>query len=125
MTWPPLRPEVIAKTRERLQAIYQRARASFAEELAAIDAAVNRLKTGALDEPEQRAAERAAHRLAGTAGTFGFPEATEPARRLEVAFTHPLHPESVHRLATDAAALRRILDGDQVPAREQQEPPQP
>jgi len=125
VTWPPPRPEVTAKTRERLQAIYERARASFAEELAAIDAAVNQLKTGALDEPERSAAENAAHRLAGTAGTFGFPEATEPARRLEDAFTRPLPPDAAHRLATDAATVRRILVGNQVPAPEQQEPPQP
>ncbi|MCW2780158.1 MAG: Two component response regulator receiver modulated diguanylate cyclase [Marmoricola sp.] len=125
MTWPPPSPEIEAKTRERLQAIYQHARASFAEELAAIDAAVTQLETGALDEPQQRAAERAAHRLAGTAGTFGFPEATEPARRLEDAFAHPLHPDAVHRLATDAAALRTILSGNQAPAPEQQEPLRP
>ena len=125
MTPPPPRPEVTAKIRERLQAIYERARGSFAEELATIDAAIHQLVTGALDEPERSAAERAAHRIAGTAGTFGFPEATAPARRLEDAFTHHPHPDAAHRLATDADALRRILAGNQVPVTEQQESPQP
>jgi diguanylate cyclase (GGDEF)-like protein len=123
VTSPPPGPDVTAKVRERLQAIYERARASFAEELATIDAAVNQLQTGALGEPERSAAERAAHRLAGSAGTVGFPEATAPARQLEDAFTHHLHPDAAHRLATDADALRRILIGNQVPARVQQEPP--
>ncbi|MDQ4054284.1 MAG: diguanylate cyclase [Actinomycetota bacterium] len=125
MTSPPPRPEVTATIRERLQAIYERARGSFAEELATIDAGVNHLKAGALDEPERSAAERAAHRLAGTAGTFGFPEATAPAQRLEDAFTHQPHPDAAHRLATEVDALRKILAADQVPAPEQQRSPQP
>ena len=114
-------PEVTAKTRERLQAISVRARASFAESLATIDAAVAHLKVGALDESSRSAAERAAHRLVGAAGTIGFPEATAPARELEAAFADDPHLDKAHLLEAGAAALRTILFGNQVAAAEPQE----
>ena len=105
--------------RERLQAIYDRARASFAENLATIDAAVSDLTTGALDETGRHAAERAAHRLAGAAGTVGFPEATAPARELEDAFANDPRQDQAGLLREQAATLRSILSGAGVPAEEQ------
>ena len=126
VTPPPPGPEPTASLRERLQAIQARARESFAENLATIDEAVDHLKAHALDEPARTAAERAAHQLAGAAGTFGFPDATAPARQLEEAFTHDhLHPDTAHHLATEATTLRRILFGNQVPATKLRELPQP
>lgn len=59
---------------------------TLAENLATIEAAVRGLEGGALDEETRRQAERAAHRIAGTAGTVGLPDATDPARALEDAF---------------------------------------
>lgn len=98
-------------TEARLEAIYARARASFAENLATITMAIDELQTGALDASGQRAAERAAHRLVGAAGTVGFPEATAPARRLEDAFTEDVRPDVAPLLHADADALRGILFG--------------
>ena len=120
MSQPPRQPEV-ATTEDRLQAIYERTRASFGEYLATIDVAVGRLRSDALTEPEQRAAERAAHRLAGGAGTFGFAEATAPARQLESAFAgDELRPDRADQLAADITTLRTILFGNQAPAAEDQ-----
>jgi len=121
VTAPQPRPEVTAQTRERLRAIRVRARASFGENLATIDAAITNLKAGALDESSRSAAERAAHRLVGAAGTIGFPEATAPARQLEAAFASDPHPEKAHLLEAEAAALRKILIGNQAPATDVQE----
>lgn len=62
--------------------------------------------------PELRAAaEREAHRLAGAAGTFGFPAASEAARRLEwlLEGTEPLSPSSGVTAAQEVAALRTAL----------------
>jgi HPt (histidine-containing phosphotransfer) domain-containing protein len=103
-------------TRERLQAIFDRARASFAENLDTIDGAVSHLRTGALGETERRAAERAAHRLAGAAGTVGVPEATAPARQLEYAFADEPRPDQAEALHEQVATLRRILSGGSVSA---------
>jgi HPt (histidine-containing phosphotransfer) domain-containing protein len=101
-----------ASAQERLQAIYARARASFAEHLAVIDAAVAHLADGRLEEHDREAAERAAHRLAGTAGTVGYPHATAPARELEDAFAGQPGGDQADRLGALAAALRSALAGD-------------
>ncbi|WP_245916767.1 diguanylate cyclase [Nocardioides gansuensis] len=129
LTSSPPRSDATPATQARLQAIFERARASFADNLSTIEAAVSDLEAGALDESSRRAAERAAHRLAGAAGTVGFPEATTPARRLEDAFADDeVVPDKVDLLETYAAALRRILFGNDLPetetpaAQEAQEP---
>jgi HPt (histidine-containing phosphotransfer) domain-containing protein len=96
---------------ERLQAIYDRARASFTENLDTIDTAVEHLAGDVLDEEERHAAERAAHRVAGAAGTVGFPQATAPARQLEDAFAEGPRPGDVAVLRGQAAALRQVLAG--------------
>jgi HPt (histidine-containing phosphotransfer) domain-containing protein len=113
VTAPTDHPNATAAHRERLQAIRDRARASFAENLSTIDAAIGRLAGGALDEPERRAAMYAAHRLAGAAGTFGFGEATGPAQRLEESFAAGPPPDQADRLAAEADALRVALSTEE------------
>lgn len=120
MTSPRPGPQA-ASAGERLQAIYDRARASFAENLATIDAAVSQLMAGALDEPERDAAERAAHRLAGTAGTVGYAEATEPARQLEDAFANDPRPDQAGLLREQVVALKDILSGGLVEGNEEEQ----
>ena len=96
-----------AEVQARLEAIYERFRESFAANLTTLDEA-----TGALDDAERRAAESAAHRIAGAAETVGFPEATAPARRLEEAFGRAkVHSAKARGLQGDTATLRRILLG--------------
>ena len=122
MTPPQQRAEATGETSERLHAVFERTRASFVENLAAIDVAVSHLTSGTLDDSIRRAAERAAHRLAGAAGTVGFPDATRPSRLLEHAFANDPDPDQAHLLAGESAALRRILFGSTLPAPEQREP---
>lgn len=45
--------------------------------------AVDRARCGALDAEGWAAAERTAHQLAGSAGTFGYPAVSDLARSLE------------------------------------------
>lgn len=105
----PVASDGAASARERLQAIVDRARASFTDNLETIETAVSHLRADALDETERDAAERAAHRLAGAAGTVGLPDATAPARKLEHAFADHPRPDGAGLLDGHAAALRRIL----------------
>lgn len=99
-----------AEIQARLDAIYDHFRESFAANLMTIDQAMRQLEAGALDEAERRAAESAAHRVAGAAETVGFPAATAPARRLECAFGDGgMRPDSTDLLRADVAALRGIL----------------
>lgn len=112
----PRRFDVTPETQARLQVIYEQVRRSLAENVATIDAAISLLATSALDEPDRKAAERAAHRLVGAAETIGFPEATAPARRLESAFASDrVRADGVPLLRIDTAALRRILAAGDVP----------
>ena len=48
-----------------------------------LDAALSALEHEGLDDVQLRAAERAAHQLVGSAGTFGFPRVSELAADLE------------------------------------------
>jgi HPt (histidine-containing phosphotransfer) domain-containing protein len=59
----------------------------IAARMATIEAAVVALDAGALDDASRVSAARAAHQLAGTAGTFGFAAASEQAAAVEVHLT--------------------------------------
>ncbi|MFI5627052.1 diguanylate cyclase [Nocardioides sp. NPDC051685] len=98
-----------SQARARLDELAARARVSLAESLATIEAAVRVLEAGALDEETERQAERAAHRIAGTAGTVGLPDATEPARAIEQAFAGHARADDARRMARHVAELRRAL----------------
>ena len=78
--------------------------------------AVAALATGDLDDDARRTAARAAHRLAGTAGTFGFAPASEHAAALDLALRAPPGPGDAAELARLALALRDALDLLEEPA---------
>ena len=97
--------------REGLRAIYLQYQGSLAEQLSVIDDAVLAALEGQWTDDVQREARRAAHRLAGSAGTFGFPDASAIARRVEELLErHPL-PEGgeILRLSQWAVQLRSSL----------------
>ena len=64
-----------------------------------------------LEETARADAQREAHKLAGSLGTFGFDEGSELARRLEHALeaVRPLDAEPLPRLCALVAALARSL----------------
>jgi diguanylate cyclase (GGDEF)-like protein len=66
---------------------------------------------GRLDRDARREAEREAHKLAGSAGTFGFGEASRLAREAETILAGPTPPEQADalRLADLAVAIRQQL----------------
>jgi len=70
--------------RAATEAIWRRVHESELRRVAVIEAAIGSLIEGRLGEPERAAAERDAHKLAGSAGTFGFHRASELARELEM-----------------------------------------
>lgn len=83
------------------------------ERVGVLDAAAMHLLAGPLGDDERRAAERAAHQLAGTCGTFGFMQATDLAREAEhaLAGSEPVTQRAIFRLAEIAVALRSQLSG--------------
>jgi HPt (histidine-containing phosphotransfer) domain-containing protein len=86
-----------------------------------IDAAVAALARGGLDDGARRTAARAAHQLAGTAGTFGFAPASEHAAALDRALGLPAgagDAGDAGELARLALALRVALDLPDEPAKD-------
>jgi HPt (histidine-containing phosphotransfer) domain-containing protein len=77
-----------------------------------VDDAVQRGLAGRPDRGCRERAARAAHKLAGSSGTFGFPVAGEIAGRLEdaLAGADPPSPEEYPGLADLVLALRLELD---------------
>jgi HPt (histidine-containing phosphotransfer) domain-containing protein len=85
-------------------------RAEVDTRLATIDAAVAQCDEGALDDESRAAATRAAHQLAGTAGTFGFAAASEHAAALEQRLANPPDAVGAPAIAPLMTALRAALD---------------
>jgi diguanylate cyclase (GGDEF)-like protein len=90
-----------------------------------LDAAAIALLEGRLDDDARRDAEREAHRLAGSVGTFGFAEGSRLAREAEVLLASPRRAQAdALRLAGIAVALRDLLEASP-PGAEAPAPPQP
>lgn len=95
-----------------LAAIWERRRVDILASVGLMEEAVLAGLSGLLDDAQRDRACRAAHQLAGSAGTFGFVAAGEIARELEHALggAGPPAPEDLPRLADLAVALRRELE---------------
>lgn len=63
--------------------------------VAELDAAMGAIGDRRLDENQREAARMAAHRMIGSAGTFGFPRASELSRHLERFFSHASRHDAV------------------------------
>jgi len=109
MNRPQVRSEEAATLGRRIAMIHEQARNSFAHSVATLEGAVGALARGTLPESQRRAAEDAAHRLAGSAGTFGFPDAGLLAGQLEESFATGPDPAAARDFALRVAELRRIL----------------
>jgi len=80
---------LVDRARVSIAEIGERYRHSVAGQLAVLDRAVVALTGGTLEEGLARDAERAAHKLTGSAGTFGFERASELAQELEEILADP------------------------------------
>ncbi|MBA3645248.1 MAG: response regulator [Gemmatimonadaceae bacterium] len=96
-----------------LEAVWKRFRGATLERVDTLEDAALALLQGLLT-PERRAvAEREAHKLAGSAGTFGFPAGTRIARDLENLFArHDLDASDAVAISQDVLQLRSILEGE-------------
>lgn len=101
-----------------IAAIWARHRDDALGRVTALEDAVAALFENRLSEETRRAAERHAHRLAGSAGTFGFLRASEAARQLEgiLAGTEPVPPAGMLLAANEVVALGTAFDAGPSPA---------
>lgn len=86
---------------EPLRAVWQAHRGRVLAHVAVIGRALTALGEHRLGEAEREPAQRAAHMLAGSVGTFGFMRASAAAAALDRALDHPQ--------ASDAPELTTLL----------------
>lgn len=124
MTMPVQRPAAAetALEREMIQQLWERSRVRLLAQVDRLEDALHAVVERRLDASAQREAERTAHQIAGAAGTFGYPRATEIAREFERMFAAPVEelPSRALTAARHLDNLRRELeapavDGDDVP----------
>jgi diguanylate cyclase (GGDEF)-like protein len=95
-----------------MAAIWERSRDVILGRVAVLEGAVLSLLAGDLAPDSRRHAEREAHKLAGTVGTFGFWDASKLAHEAEelLAGSEPISPADVMRLSHLSVQLRRQLE---------------
>jgi len=95
--------------------IFQVHKHDFDQRVATVAGAVEAISVGTLDPALRASAERDAHKLAGSLGTFGLQRGTELARELETSFAPgraPMDAGEAPHLSKCVAALRGELDGE-------------
>lgn len=103
---------VQAPLTDALAAVWLRSKTSALERIALIEHALALLIEGRLDDSTLREAERAAHKLAGSLGTFGLGHGSDLAREIEqrMADPKPFAEEEVLRLSELAMELRAEVE---------------
>jgi HPt (histidine-containing phosphotransfer) domain-containing protein len=92
------------------QTIGQRAVQSNLARVARLDEAIAAARKRGLDDYSRSAAAALAHQIVGSAGTFGFVEATAPARELERLLTvEQLTQGALDRAGQRLAEIREVL----------------
>jgi diguanylate cyclase (GGDEF)-like protein len=94
-----------------MRVVWQEHRAGALERLDLIERAVSALGAGGLKEQSRVQAQRAAHSLIGSVGTFGFIHASEVARELEIELAKPI-PARAQAMSRLTAIVRRELQCD-------------
>ena len=101
--------------RGAMSTIWERSRAAILARVTGMERAAVALHAAELSPDAREAAERDAHKLAGTVGTFGFWGASSLAREAELllAGEHPVGAGDALRLLTIAHQLRAQLENAQ------------
>src|SRR5215218_6151488 len=92
--------------------IWEKFRGATLARVATLEEAVLALLGNGLEAEERRNAEREAHKLAGSVGTFGFARGSELAREIELLLggSAPLAQADALRLSELTVALRQELE---------------
>jgi len=75
-----------------------------------LEDAAGAASAGILSEEQREAAQSAAHKLAGTLGTFGLGRGTKLARKLEKIYTGEAIKVSAPQIAELAAEMREMIE---------------
>jgi HPt (histidine-containing phosphotransfer) domain-containing protein len=95
---------------DALRALWDRTLPRVLARIAVLDEAASALGDGGLGDELRERARTEAHRLAGTLGTLGLPDASPLAKTLERLLEQPPGPDAAEPLADGARALRRMAE---------------
>lgn len=98
-----------AAIEKALDAMWVKFLPEIRERVRTLETAAQVAMEGSLGEEQREAAQWAAHKLAGTLGTFGLERGTELARALDVRFAHGEVGVSEAAEVKDAAAELRTM----------------
>jgi len=103
--------EASQKIQAMLQVMWKTSRHTIAERIDTLRGAQKSLAEGALDSITRKQAESAAHKLAGILGTFGLPEGTTLASKIEhlLAQEAGINPDQQQELAGLLDGLERQI----------------
>ena len=103
--------EDIATTKRVMERLGNSFKKQIATRIAVLEQAKTALLAGSLDRELLRAAQHEAHKLAGSMGTFGYPDGSKLALAIEHLLRHDrtLTPEEVSRFSQLVAALQQEL----------------
>lgn len=102
-------PTPAQRARDAFAVIGRQARDSNLHRVDQLEEIASHATTAPLSEAERLAARQLTHTLLGSAGTFGFVDATEPARRLETLFAEEFEPHEAEAITALLARIRVAL----------------
>ena len=104
--------EVTGKLHDLLATLWERSRQTISERVEVLRTAHRNLRTNPADKNARRAGADAAHKLAGILGTFGLPDGTNLARRVELLLesSAPLRPFDLEGLQQTIDQLQQMIE---------------
>jgi HPt (histidine-containing phosphotransfer) domain-containing protein len=96
---------------DALNALWQKSLPLFRTRVTTIESAQSALEQGHCSAESRQEAVEEAHRLAGTLGTFGYPEGTDAARFIERSLEkdQAVSPEILAAIRVHIQTLRKIV----------------
>jgi HPt (histidine-containing phosphotransfer) domain-containing protein len=105
-----MRPAALSPLSDALNRLWTRFLPDIEGRVSILEAASKSQADGNLSEEQREVAHAAAHKLAGTLGTFGLHRGTDLARQIELEFAHELSVSGAVQLSLWIAELRGVIE---------------
>jgi HPt (histidine-containing phosphotransfer) domain-containing protein len=108
-----MEPDKEASLKAAVDALWRRFQPEMGERVTVLEAAAQALAADALSPAQREQAHAAAHKLAGSLGSFGLTRGTVLARELEIVYSREDGPDpaAAAQLTQIAAELRSLVEG--------------
>ena len=112
------------EARTALNAVWEQHLPGVLDRVDAMERILAGLRDARYGETARKMAQREAHKLAGSVGTFGFLEASERAREIELVLASdaPVTGRQGADLVFSTAVIRAELKGEEIPTQPEPEP---